>query len=121
MTRPNGGSRGLVNDFFGFDPLRTFFANAGDGYGTDVRRTENGWSIEVPVPGYAPEQIEVTAEDRVLTVNAKNDRRSFQRSFLIPEDVDTDAIEAKVENGLLTLTLALHPKAQPRKIAIKSV
>jgi HSP20 family molecular chaperone IbpA len=120
MVRPNGGSRGLVNDLFGFDPLRAFFGSPsyGYGYGAEVQRTENGWTVELAVPGYKPDQIEVTVEDRVLTVTGKSDRRSFQRSFLIPEDVDSDAIEAKVENGLLALTLQLHPKAQPRKIAI---
>jgi HSP20 family molecular chaperone IbpA len=117
-VRPNGGHRGLVNDLFAFDPFRSFFGGPGYGYGADVQRTENGWTVELPLPGYKPDQIEVTVEDRVLTVTGKSERRNFQRSFLIPEEVDTESIGAKVENGLLTLTLQLHPKAQPRKIAI---
>jgi HSP20 family protein len=120
MVRPNGGSRGLVNDFLGFDPFRVF-SGGGYGYGVEVQRTETGWTVELPVPGYKPEQLEVTVEDRVLTVSGKGERRSFQRSLLIPEEVDADAIEAKIENGLLTLTLQLHPKAQPRKIAVNVV
>ncbi|HTJ28787.1 MAG TPA: Hsp20/alpha crystallin family protein [Candidatus Limnocylindria bacterium] len=108
------------------DPFRALFTafpsfGNGYGYGVDVQKTENGWSVEIPVPGLAPEQIEVTAEDRVLTVNGKNERRSFQRSILLPEEVDASAIEAKVEHGLLALTLPLHAKAQPRRIAVNVV
>jgi len=123
VNRPNGQGRGLVNDWgFGFDPFRAVFGSAAPyGTGVDVQKTDNGWSVEIPVPGYRPDQIDVTVEDRVLTVNGKNEKRSFQRSILLPEEVDADAIDAKVEHGLLSLGLHLHPKAQPRKIAIKTV
>ena len=87
----------------------------------DVQKTEDGWNVEIPVPGYKPDQIDVTVEDRVLTVTGKTERRSFQRSILLPEDVDAEAIDAKVEHGMLTLALRLHPKAQPRKIEVKVV
>ena len=114
-TRQNG--RGLA-DFFGFDPFR---ALSGSTYGfqAEIQRTADGWTLELPVPGFRPDQIDVTAEDRVLTVAGKSERRSFQRSFVIPEEIDADAIDAKVENGLLALSLRLHPKAQPRKIEVK--
>ncbi|HEX3469423.1 MAG TPA: Hsp20/alpha crystallin family protein [Candidatus Elarobacter sp.] len=122
MTRPNGTGRTLVNDLFGFDPLRGFFGSAPNhGYAGEVQKTENGWNVEIPVPGYTPDQIDVTVEDRVLTASGKNERRSFQRSILLPEEIDSDAIEAKVEHGMLTLSLRLHPKSQPRKIAINIV
>ena len=124
MTRPNGGNLGLTGDLFGFDPFRAFLGNYGSGtsgYGAEVQKTDNGWTIEIPVPGYQPDQIEVTVEDRVLTVSGKSERRTFQRSILIPQEVDPDAIAANVEHGMLTLSLQLHPKAQPRKIAVKTV
>ena len=123
MVRPNGGGRGLVSDLFGFDPLRAVFGNAPQ-YGSfagEVQKTEDGWTVEIPVPGFKPDQIDVTVEDRVLTVTGKTDRRSFQRSILLPDEVDAETIDAKVEHGMLTLGLRLHPKAQPRKIEIKVV
>lgn len=123
VTRSNGQNRGLVNDWgLGLDPFRAIFGGASQyGVGVEVQKTENGWSVEIPVPGYKPDQIDVTVEDRVLTVTGKNERRSFQRSILLPDDVDAEAIDAKVEHGLLSLGLHLHPKAQPRKIEIKTV
>jgi HSP20 family molecular chaperone IbpA len=119
MVRPNGQGRGLVSDLFGFDPLRAFMGTQGYGTNGDVQKTEDGWNVELPVPGYKPDQIDVTVEDRVLTVTGKTERRSFQRSILLPEEVNAEAIEAKVEHGMLTLGLHLHPKAQPRKIEVK--
>ncbi|MEA2688563.1 MAG: hypothetical protein QOJ39_2460 [Candidatus Eremiobacteraeota bacterium] len=124
MVRPNGGSRGLVSDLFGFDPLRAVFGNApqyGGSVSGDVQKTEDGWNVEIPVPGFKPDQIDVTVEDRVLTVTGKTERRSFQRSILLPEEVDAETIGAKVEHGMLSLALHLHPKAQPRKIEVKVV
>jgi HSP20 family molecular chaperone IbpA len=123
MVRPNGQGRGLVSDLLGFDPLRAFMGNTTPAYGFtgDVQKTEDGWNVEIPVPGYKPDQIDVTVEDRVLTVTGKTERRSFQRSILLPEDVDAETIEAKVEHGMLSLGLRLHPKAQPRKIEVKVV
>ena len=120
MARPNGNGRGLVGDLFGFDPLRAVFGST-PGYSAqgEVTKTEDGWNVEIPVPGFKPEAIDVTVEDRVLTVNGKTERRSFQRSILLPEEIDPDTIEAKVEHGMLSLALRLHPKAQPRKIEVK--
>jgi HSP20 family protein len=123
VTRSNGQNRGLVNDWgFGLDPFRAIFGGTPQyNVGVEVQKTENGWSVEIPVPGYKPDQIDVTVEERVLTVTGKNERRSFQRSILLPDEVDAEAIDAKVEHGLLTLGLHLHPKAQPRKIQINIV
>jgi HSP20 family protein len=118
-TRPNGQGRALVTDWaWGLEPFRGILGGAHYNAGVDVQKNENGWTVEIPVPGYKPDQIDVTVEDRVLTVTGKNERRSFQRSILIPDEVDADGISAKVEHGLLALWLQLHPKAQPRKIQV---
>ncbi|MGD0474640.1 MAG: Hsp20/alpha crystallin family protein [Candidatus Velthaea sp.] len=117
LVRPTG-SRRMLGDFLGFDPLRALTTN---GFGFEINKTDNGYSVEVPVAGYAPDQIDVTLEDRVLTVSGHNERRNFTRSLLIPEEIDADTIDAKVENGMLTIALNVHPKAQPRKIAVNVV
>jgi len=101
-------------DLLGFDPFQSL-----RGFEYDVTRTENGYEVEVPVPGFRPEDVEVTFQEDVLTVNAKGERRSFSRSFTVPEDVDPDKIEARVTNGMLVLSLARRPEAQPRRISVK--
>ena len=111
------GGRSLFGDLLGFDPFRGM-ANAG--FGFEISRGENGYRVELPVPGFRPEQIDVTIEDRVLTIVGKSERRNFTRTIVIPEEIDAESIGATVEHGLLTLELNVHPKAQPRKIAVQA-
>ncbi|MHB8231174.1 MAG: Hsp20/alpha crystallin family protein, partial [Vulcanimicrobiaceae bacterium] len=70
------------------------------------------------VPGFKPDDSDITLENDTLTVSGKSEKRSFTRSLLLPEEIDSEKIAAKVEHGLLTLNLKLSPKAQPKKIAI---
>ena len=104
-------------DLLGFDPFASVRSSWGLTY--DVTRTEQGYEVEVPVPGFKPEEVEVTFQEDVLAVNAKSDRRSFSRSFTVPDDVDPEKIEARVTNGMLVMTLGRRPEAQPRRIAVK--
>lgn len=121
LTRERNGNGTAVTrpfaDLWGFDPFRAF--SAGMASGIEVARNENGYVVEIPVAGFKPGEIEVTLEDGLLNVRGKNERRSFTRTLTVPEDVDEERIEANVEHGLLTLTLNLSPKAQPKKIAVK--
>ena len=106
-----------LQDLIGFDPFQNIRSNGA--YEYDVTRTENGYQVEVPVPGYKPDQIEITVKEGVISVSGKSERRSFSRSFTIPEDVDQDQIEAQVQDGMLILGLARRPEAQPKRIQIK--
>jgi len=110
------GGRSLFGDVLGFDPFRAF--PGGSAYGFEIARAENGYRVELPVPGFRPDQIDVTIEDRVLTIVGKNEKRSFTRTVVVPEEIDAENIGANVEHGLLTLELRVHPKAQPRKITV---
>lgn len=118
--RNNGGSllARPLGELWG-DPFRNLFS-VGQLAGMEVTRTETGYTVEIPVAGFRPDQIEATLEDGVLTVNGKSEKRSFTRSVVVPEDVDDENIDAKVQDGMLTLTLTLHPKAQPKRITIKA-
>jgi len=109
--------RTIMGDLFGFDPFRLMAQP--EALGFDIQRTDQGYRVEIPVPGFRPEDINVTVEDRNLTVEGRSDRRRFTRSVMLPDEVDADQVEANVEHGLLTLNLPLHPKAQPRRIEVK--
>jgi HSP20 family protein len=79
--------------------------------------------------------IEVKVEENLLTVSAKKEAdkeekkngyvlrerksSSFSRSFVLPKEVNRDAIKAEFKNGLLTLTMEKTPKAQPKMIEVK--
>lgn len=105
-------------DVASYDPFRRFFSNLDPEI--DVIRTEAGFDVEIPVAGYKPSEIDITIKDDILTVAGKNERRAFTRALKLPDDVDSANVEARVENGMLSLKLSRHPQAQPRKIEIKT-
>ena len=124
LTRINGSQESRdrtlpwtpLRDLLGFDPFQPLRASYGFDY--EVSRVENGYQVEVPVPGYSSSNIDVSFKEGVLTVAGKNERHSFTRSFTIPEDVDVEAIGARVKDGMLVLSLQQLPEAEPKKIKI---
>ena len=103
---------------------------------TDVVEDANGLRISLELPGVNPEQVEVTVENRTLTIKGQKEQvkeensqrlhryeRSygkFERSFQLPATVDAEKIEAHAEHGVLTLTLPRAEAAKARKIEIAS-
>ena len=105
----------------------------------DVHETEQGYVVEASLPGWKPEDVNITFQDGALTIsgqhnepsepqaqngNGKNwhlrERKfaSFSRSFTFPSAVDADKAQADYENGVLTLTLPKAESAKPRQIKI---
>jgi HSP20 family molecular chaperone IbpA len=109
--------RSPLQGLFGIDPFQAIVANWD--YGFEVTRTENGYLVEVPVPGFNSSSVEITLKDGIVSVNAKNERRTFSRSFTVPEDVDSEKISASVVDGMLSIALERHPAAQPKRIIVK--
>ena len=120
QNRPTGGS---FRDLLGFDPLRGFLpglTQAPGTFGVEINRTEDGYTVEIPVPGFRPEQIDVTVQEETVMVSGKSDRRNFTRTLILPEDIDPDGISANVDQGMLTLNLRQRPERQPRRITVQS-
>jgi hypothetical protein len=93
-------------------PFRMFLGNWSCHRTAESRGGVQGFAVGM-------DQIELIVKENILTVTAKSERRAFTRSLKLPDDVDPQAIEATVDNGLLTLVLTRHPDAQPRRIEIK--
>lgn len=111
--------RGLES-LWDWEPFRSLMpSNISNVFGMEVTRTDDGFDVEVPVPGYRPEDIDITYQDGVITVSGRSDRRTFTRSLTVPDDIDEDQMEANVENGILTLHLKQMPQRQPRRISIR--
>jgi HSP20 family protein len=120
QRRPPGN---FFGDVFGFDPLRSFVSAAqqiGGPYGVEISRKDNGYLVEIPVPGFSPDQIEVTVQDDTVMISGSSERRNFTRQIVLPDEIDPENISATVENGMLRLQLPVRPQAQPRKIAIQT-
>ena len=94
----------------------------------DIVRDGDNVTVKASLPGVKPEDIDVTIEDGVLTIKADTnveeeredggyvvrERRagSFHRSLRLSDHVDTDKVEPRYENGVLTIAL---PVAESKK------
>jgi HSP20 family protein len=90
--------------------------------------------IKADMPGVPKENVEVHIEDDVLEIKAhlddaieetkgnfiRRERRtsSFQRSFMLPDTVDKDAIKANMKDGVLNITIPKMEPKQPKKVPI---
>ena len=126
-----------------FDPFPDFFDRAADDaetsdlygvYPVDIHEDDTQIHVEAELPGFTREQIDVTLDGGVLSITAHRDeqperpgtthlaQRRFtriNRRFSMPDSLDEQNVEAKLEHGVLHLTLAKRPEVQPRKIEVK--
>ena len=85
----------------------------------DLYEDTEAYHVRFELPGFRKEDIKVELENAVLSVSgvrpARGDDRpetTFTRSLSVPDGINPDRIKAKLEDGLLTVTL---PKAEHRK------
>lgn len=123
---------GALNRLFGRGEL-----DAGWGvYAVDVREDADHLYVEAELPGFKKEEVDITLENRVLTISAErklekkegekggeyllNERRytRFLRSFTLPTTVDDQGVDAKLDNGILFVTLNKRPETKPRKVTV---
>lgn len=89
--------------------------------------------IEAEIPGIRPDDINVSVHGRTLTLtgerrpeetsNVNYHRRerkwgSFSKAITLPDEVNSDSIQAECKNGVLKIVLPKAEHAKPRKIAI---
>jgi HSP20 family protein len=82
-----------------------FTANAARG--AQVAQDDKAWTLSLDVPGLTREDLTVSIEGAVVRVDSKADaKREFKAAYELPTDIDQAASTAKLEHGVLTLTLA---------------
>ena len=105
---------------------------------TDVREHDEGYEVDIDLPGFKKDEIKLTLENGYLTVAAgkalnsdEKDKKgkvirqerysgSMQRSFYVGENVTEEEIKAKFEDGVLRLTVPKKEKAEvPEKKLIQ--
>ena len=99
----------------------------------DAYRTDDAFVVQFDLPGVDPETIELTVEEKVLTVGAERPAAASEtghalvrervygaltRRLYLGDQVDADAVTAAYDRGVLTLTLPFAAAAKPRKIEI---
>ena len=101
----------------------------------DIVETDEGVTLMLEMPGVAPDDVDITLEQRVLTVRGKISptqpetlrlayaecgEGDYERAFSMGDDFDPDKIDAALTNGVLTLTRPRAAAAKPTKIAVKA-
>ncbi|MHB8220225.1 MAG: Hsp20/alpha crystallin family protein [Acidimicrobiales bacterium] len=101
----------------------------------DAFRKDDSFLIRVDLPGVAPETVDLTVEENVLTINAdrpappnadgvepvitERPYGTFTRQVFLGTNLDTEHIEAEYEAGVLTVVIPVAAHAKPRRIEVK--
>jgi HSP20 family protein len=141
-TSTNGVSNRLARDpysiareLLNWDPFFTARPASAFAPAFEVKETTDSFILKADLPGVDEKDLDIAIHNGVLTVSGSRQSEerkdgesyalyerqfgSFSRSFALPDIADGDRIEAKLENGVLTLTVAKKAEAKPRKIEIK--
>ena len=102
----------------------------------DIREEDDRYILTADLPGVAPENIDVTMEDGVLTIQGHREAEStddksgyrryervsgsFLRRFTLPDTANGDEVDAHTRNGVLEVSIAKQAQVQPRKITVKA-
>jgi HSP20 family molecular chaperone IbpA len=89
--------------------------------GVKVEQTEEAWTLSLDVPGVSREQLTIDVDGAVVRVATVQDApRQYKAAYELPAAIDAEATAAKLENGVLTLTLAKQkPVVTARQIEVK--
>ncbi len=102
----------------------------------NVIENDQAFIVEADVPGVAKEDIRLAVDNRRVSIEAEVKHEAapregdnilhseriiskFSRSFTLPTEVDENKADARLENGVLTLTLPKRQAAQPKKISVQ--
>lgn len=106
------------------------------GLAANLYETAEGFTLQVPMPGVHPEDVEITAQQDTLSLKWQTKVQvpegatvhwssfqsgQYQQSFTLPAPINSERAEAHYDGGILTLTLpkAEHAKARTVKVNAK--
>jgi HSP20 family protein len=101
----------------------------------DIYETDEIYSVKLEMPGVTKENLNVIIDDDELKITAESSIdenenslkyadfcvKNFSRTFRIGNDIDRNRIDAKLENGILSLVLHKSEEVKPKKITINQV
>jgi len=134
LPRTNGYGLDLFDDFFEMPTLRGVSRH--DFMKTDIRELDNNYVMDIDMPGFAKENLNIELQDGYLTVSARKESNneekdnkgniihqerytgSMSRSYYVGENLTVEDIKAGFKDGILTITF---PKEQKKVIEKKTI
>ncbi|MES2424379.1 MAG: Hsp20/alpha crystallin family protein [Pseudomonadota bacterium] len=100
--------------------LETTFNPQGVGNTANFSQDDTTYTLSLDVPGVAKPQLTIGIEDNQVRIETVADApRQYKAAYELPQDIDAAASQAKLENGVLTLTLVKKvPVSKVTHIAI---
>ena len=117
----------LFNQFWSDLPTRTAAGPPSSSPSFHVNQTEDGWRVDVPLPGIDPKDVSLEVAGNNLTIRAevpsdggdKNVSR-YEQTLTIPQFLDLEKLNASHRHGMLRLTLPLKDSVKPRRVQIET-
>jgi HSP20 family protein len=124
------------------DLMERFFGN-GEEWGLsrftpslNLTENENGYEVSIELPGMKPEDVHVELKDGNVWVSGEKQEETeekgktfhrierrhgeFRRMIQLPSAVQEDQVEAKFDNGVLTINVPKSEKIKPKRIPVKA-
>lgn len=102
----------------------------------NITQDEDHFYLRAEVPGIDPDNLSVSALRNRVSISGKREipkehaevsyhrkeraEGAFDRSVVLPMEVDSGRVEARYQDGILTLTLPKAEAAKPRRITVRS-
>lgn len=136
-TNPNRSSNlpmwSLIDDIFNGGLPSLFSQNFNSGISlpmVNIKETANAYSVEMAVPGLKKSDFQIDLDNQVLSISSETEHRneqndenytrrefgysSFKRTFTLPETVEDGKIEAKYDQGILSIHLPKKEEAKQK-------
>ena len=118
----------LFNQFWSDLPARTTpGSTAGSPPSFQVHTTDDGWRVDVPMPGIDPKDVSLEVAGNNLTIRAKipaegKDKNAshYEQTLIIPQFLDLEKLTASHRHGMLRLALPLKESVKPRQVQIET-
>ena len=110
------------------------------GFKVDIAENQDEYRIYGDLPGFSADNVDVRVDENLLIIEASHpeqknadsdagkeqtwylkerNKENLKRSFLLPEDVNREEIDAQMKDGVLTVVLRKKPEAKPLSIKVK--
>ena len=132
MMRTNNWIPAVFNDLFNTDFMPKMSATAP---AINVKESATAYTVELAAPGMKKEDFNVHINDEgnlIIKMEQKQEHKEedksvrylrrefsyskFEQTLILPDDVNKEQISAKVEHGVLTVTIAKVKKVEPEKV-----
>lgn len=109
--------------------IRSQSARADSAIAADLYEDDDHYYARVDMPGIRKDQVEVSLDDSLLSIGFRRDDSADDgeqddplaggRSLKVPDGIDTQKVAAKLQDGVLTVTLPKAEERKPRSIKVK--